>query len=90
MQFEVDYRLFMRIFLWEGPAPHYQIDGQVAFLDIAEGMARATSAAAPATAAATARPEPDTVQAGWDISVDVKGSAVSSRLAPPRPRDQTA
>jgi hypothetical protein len=81
MQFEVDYRLFMRIFLWEGPAPHYQIDGQVAFLDIAEGMARATSAAAPATAAATARPEPHTVQAGWDISVDVITAQSNNRPA---------
>src|SRR5262249_21256492 len=26
MQFEVDYRLFMRIFLWDGHTPHYQID----------------------------------------------------------------
>src|SRR5262249_56474861 len=40
MQFEVDYRLFMRIFLWDGPAPHYQIGPQSAFLDVADVMRR--------------------------------------------------
>jgi hypothetical protein len=86
MQFEVDYRLFMRIFLWDGPTPHYQIDTQVAFLDVAEGLSRGT-------ADAPARPReggqgrgPDagtqgSAKAGWDISVDVITAQSNNRPA---------
>jgi hypothetical protein len=88
MQFEVDYRLFMRIFLWDGPAPHYQIDEQVAFLDVAEGMSRGTAAAAPphpthspAEGKGQGEGVAGTVKAGWDISVDVITAQSNSRPA---------
>jgi hypothetical protein len=79
MQFEVDYRLFMRIFLWDGHAPHYQIDGQTAFVDVADGMKQrngATQTAARPEAAAAAP-----AKAGWDISVDVITAQSNSRPA---------
>jgi hypothetical protein len=80
MQFEVDYRLFMRIFLWDGPAPHYQIDGHTGFLDAAEGMRRAAGTeTAPPAAAPLAEAGP--VKAGWDISVDVITAQINSRPA---------
>jgi hypothetical protein len=81
MQFEVDYRLFMRIFLWDGPTPHYQIDGQTAFLDVAEGVRRGAATDAPAPAPATTRPEAASGKAGWDISVDVITAQTNSRPA---------
>src|SRR5262249_18030903 len=43
MQFEVDYRLFMRIFLWDGHTPHYQIDPQSAFVDVADALRQRTT-----------------------------------------------
>jgi hypothetical protein len=84
MQFEVDYRLFMRIFLWDGPAPHYQVDPQSAFLDVADAMRRRAAVAAgpaeappPAAAAAAGGP----ARAGWDISADVITAQANSRPA---------
>jgi hypothetical protein len=47
MQFEVDYRLFMRIYLWDGPAPHYQIDPQSPFVDVADRMRQRAAGMAP-------------------------------------------
>jgi hypothetical protein len=75
MQFEVDYRLFMRIFLWDGPTPHYQIDVQAPFVDV-DGVLRQRSATAPPTAAPTPRSK-----AGWDLSVDVITAQANSRPA---------
>jgi hypothetical protein len=80
MQFEVDYRLFMRIFLWNGPAPHYQIEGQVAFLDVAEGTARGVRSADKGAVSST-QPEPNAMKAGWDISVDAITAQSNSRPA---------
>jgi hypothetical protein len=84
MQFEVDYRLFMRIFLWDGPTPHHQIDPQAAFLDIpaalrqrAGGAEAAPARATPAGASAPA----GAVTAGWDISIDVITAQANSRPA---------
>jgi hypothetical protein len=79
MQFEVDYRLFMRIFLWDGPDPHYQIDGQTAFLDVVEGMRRATEAAA--RAPAPSQGQPGAANAHYDISVDVIPAQSNNRQA---------
>jgi len=95
MQFEVDYRLFMRIFLWNGPAPHYQIDGRVAFLDVAEGMRRGAGGAPPTekgtAPVSAAQPEPGwdgfenrptiAIKAGWDISVDAITAQSNNRPA---------
>jgi hypothetical protein len=77
MQFEVDYRLFMRIFLWDGHTPHYQIDGQAPFLDVANAMRQEP----PAQTAGNGRPEPGTPKAGWEISVDVITAQSNSRPA---------
>jgi hypothetical protein len=77
MQFEVDYRLFMRIFLWDGPTPHFQIDPQTAFLDITEGMKRAANA----TASDASKPEGRPATASWDVSVDVISAQANSRAA---------
>jgi hypothetical protein len=80
MQFEVDYRLFMRIFLWDGTAPHYQLDPQSPFVDIAEGIRKRAQGGAAPPPAAPARG--DTVpKAGWDISVDVIPAQTNSRPA---------
>jgi hypothetical protein len=85
MQFEVDYRLFMRIFLWNGPAPHYQIDGRLAFLDVAEGTRHGAGEAPPAGKAtappSSAQPEPSAVKAAWDISVDAITAQSNNRPA---------
>jgi hypothetical protein len=85
MQFEVDYRLFMRIFLWNGSAPHYQIDGRLGFLDVAEGTRRGANGAPPAEKATTPLPssqaEPTSVKAGWDISVDAITAQSNNRPA---------
>jgi hypothetical protein len=81
MQFEVDYRLFMRIFLWDGHAPHYQIDPQTVFLDVAEGMRRRPGADVATRATPAAAPRLDAPQAGWDISVDVITAQANSRPA---------
>jgi hypothetical protein len=78
MQFEVDYRLFMRIFLWDGHAPHYQLDPQAPFVDVAEALRqRAGGGAAPEAA----RPGPGTVKAGYDIAVDAIQAQANSRPA---------
>jgi hypothetical protein len=77
IQFEVDYRLFMRLFLWDGPRPHYQIDPDAPFVDIGEGMGR-PAAAARKTAPAV---EDGVSRAGWDIAVDVIPAQVNSRPA---------
>ncbi len=93
MQFEVDYRLFMRIFLWDGPAPHYQIDPQSAFLDVADVMRRQTEdrgrrtedrgqkEAAASSLSSVLRPLSSTPRAGWDISADVITAQTNSRPA---------
>jgi hypothetical protein len=73
MQFEVDYRLFMRIFLWDGHTPHYQIDPQGPFLDVTGAMGQR---AAPA---ATLADGP--AKAGWDISVDAIQAQSNNRRA---------
>jgi hypothetical protein len=78
MQFEVDYRLFMRIFLWDGPSPHFHVDPLAPFIDVADAMRRG---AAPDAAAAPARPAGNGATAGWDISVDVIAAQANSRLA---------
>jgi hypothetical protein len=80
MQFEVDYRLFMRIFLWDGPAPHYQLDPHAAFLDAADALRqRETSGSSPPKDAP--RPGAGTVKAGYDLSVDVIQAQANSRPA---------
>jgi hypothetical protein len=83
MQFEVDYRLFMRIFLWDGPTPHYQIDAQAAFVDVDGALRQRAANTQPS------QPEPQPVtappatrsKAGWDISVDVITAQANSRPA---------
>jgi hypothetical protein len=80
MQFEVDYRLFMRIFLWDGHAPHYQIDPHADFLDVADALRqRAGGGAVPALPAAAAGDGP--VKAGYDLSLDVIAAQTNSRPA---------
>jgi len=79
MQFEVDYRLFMRIFLWDGPVPHYQLDPQAPFLDLNE-MTRSRTATGQAAPPA-AQPAGGTPKAGWDVSVDVITAQTNSRPA---------
>jgi hypothetical protein len=85
MQFEVDYRLFMRIFLWDGPAPHYQLDPQAAFLDIPEALRQRAASAAPGVgeepARTGARSGAPGVKAGYDLSVDVIQAQANSRPA---------
>jgi hypothetical protein len=77
MQFEVDYRLFMRIFLWDGTSPHYQIDPQGPFIDMADCMKqRAGGGETPPRANGNGK-------AGWDISVDVIPAQTNSRPATP-------
>jgi hypothetical protein len=80
MQFEVDYRLFMRIFLWDGAAPHYQLDPQAAFVDVADAMRqRATGPAAAGEPAVL--PAARAAKAGYDLSVDVIQAQANSRPA---------
>jgi hypothetical protein len=74
MQFEVDYRLFMRIFLWDGTTPHYQIDPQLPFVDVADKMRQ--QAEKPKAEKADGNGK-----AGWDISVDVIPAQTNSRPA---------
>jgi hypothetical protein len=86
MQFEVDYRLFMRIFLWDGHTPHYQIDPQTPFVDLAAGMQQRPATNGPGSEGApqklpAARPADGPVKAGWDISVDVITAQANSRPA---------
>jgi hypothetical protein len=83
MQFEVDYRLFMRIFLWDGPEPHYQLDPQSAFLDVADVMRRQTESRGPITenGQKPAVAPPAAGKAGWDISADVITAQANSRPA---------
>jgi hypothetical protein len=83
MQFEVDYRLFMRIFLWDGHAPHYQIDPHAAFLDIAEALQQrpAGDAAGTLPGAAPTRAAAGAAKAGYDLSVDVIQAQTNSRPA---------
>jgi hypothetical protein len=91
MQFEVDYRLFMRIFLWDGPARHYQIDPQSPFLDITAVMRqqselridpREAKEVSPSSGQSAIRnPQSAIVKAGWDISVDVIMAQANSRPA---------
>jgi hypothetical protein len=78
MQFEVDYRLFMRIFLWDGHTPHYQLDPHAAFLDVTDALWQRTAAQA---APAAARPAASAVKAGYDLSVDVIQAQANSRPA---------
>jgi hypothetical protein len=85
MQFEVDYRLFMRIFLWDGHTPHYQIDPQSAFVDVAGTLRqRAGNGQPPAEDRGSKiedRGSTGAVKAGWDISVDVITAQANSRPA---------
>lgn len=76
MRFEVDYRLFLRIFLWDGHAPHYQIDPRAAFLDVADALRQRAAGEAP-----TARAPAGAVKAGYDLSVDVIQAQTNSRPA---------
>jgi hypothetical protein len=78
MQFEVDYRLFMRIFLWDGHTPHYQIDPQAAFLDVAGAMGQRP---APGPGADAPKAAAGAGKAGWDISVDAITAQANSRRA---------
>jgi hypothetical protein len=78
MQFEVDYRLFMRIFLWDGHAPHYQLDPQAPFVDVTEALRQRAGGGAPPEAA---RPGTATVKAGYDIAVDAIQAQANSRPA---------
>jgi hypothetical protein len=82
MQFEVDYRLFLRIFLWEGHSPHHAIDPQAAFLDLGEAFRPAAGSehALPPAGAAPA-PGPGPARSGYDISVDVIAAQTNSRPA---------
>jgi hypothetical protein len=79
VQFEVDYRLFMRIYLWDGHRPHYQIDGQLPFVDVAAAMQRPAPGKLARPAAQPASEE--SRRAGWDISVDVITAQANSRPA---------
>jgi hypothetical protein len=83
MQFEVDYRLFMRIYLWDGPRPHYEINPQAPFIDIADAMRRTTSAAVRREVKPVETKPIDGAlpRAGWDISVDVVTAQANSRPA---------
>jgi hypothetical protein len=82
MQFEVDYRLFLRIFLWDGPMPHYQIDSQAAFIDVAEGFRKPAPQQGTAAKAEGAPPKTTEVpRAGNDISVDVITAQTNNRPA---------
>jgi hypothetical protein len=85
MQFEVDYRLFMRIFLWDGHTPHYQIDPQSAFVDVAgtlrQRVGNGQSAAEDRGSKIEDRGSNSAVKAGWDISVDVITAQANSRPA---------
>jgi hypothetical protein len=90
MQFEVDYRLFMRIFLWDGPSPHYQIDPQAAFVDVADALRQRETPGVPPSPSAGAKgrgegatppPPSGALKAGYDISVDVIHAQTNSRPA---------
>jgi hypothetical protein len=83
MQFEVDYRLFMRIFLWDGPAPHYQLDPQSAFVDVADVMRRRATGTEPAAEpkALVVPSAGGPATAGWDVSADVITAQSNSRPA---------
>jgi hypothetical protein len=86
MQFEVDYRLFMRIFLWDGPTPHYQLDPQAPFVDLRAVRAGSVSDGPAATVARAsgsekAAPPGAAAKAGWDVSVDVITAQTNSRPA---------
>jgi hypothetical protein len=79
MQFEVDYRLFMRIFLWDGPTPHYQLDPHAAFLDVVDALRqRAAGVGGPP---AEARLPASAARASYDLSVDVIQAQANSRPA---------
>jgi hypothetical protein len=81
MQFEVDYRLFLRIFLWDGHLPHYQIDPQSAFLDVADALRQREAAAAKSSGGAGEQGSGGTTKAGYDLSVDVIHAQSNSRPA---------
>jgi hypothetical protein len=83
MQFEVDYRLFLRIFLWDGHVPHYQIDPQAAFLDVADALRQRESEGGSETPLqrGTNGGEKGTVKVGYDLSVDVIHAQTNSRPA---------
>jgi hypothetical protein len=82
MQFEVDYRLFLRIFLWDGHVPHYQIDPQAAFLDVVDALRqREGGKASGGEGEKGSRGEKEAVKAGCDLSVDVIHAQTNSRPA---------
>src|SRR5262249_29983032 len=76
---EVDYRLFMRIFLWDGPAPHYQLDPQAAFLDVADALRQRAASTAPGAPAVA--PGARATKAGYDLSGDGIQAQSNSRPA---------
>jgi hypothetical protein len=82
MQFEVDYRLFLRLFLWDGHAPHYQIDPRAPFLDVADALRRREGGGQVHVSRNVnpASPTP-AAKAGFDLSVDVIHSQTNSRPA---------
>jgi hypothetical protein len=69
IQFEVDYRLLMRHFIWEGPRPHYQIGPDVDSLSVAEHR--------PGPPADQETPAPGT--AGCELFVNVLQAQASSK-----------
>jgi hypothetical protein len=80
MQFEVDYRLFMRIFLWDGPTPHYQLDPRAAFLDMADALRQQEASGSLPPRDGTG-PGAGAVKGGYDLSVDVIQAQANSRPA---------
>jgi hypothetical protein len=72
IQFEVDYRLLIRYFLWEGPRPHHQIDPDLAALNVAEHRPRSPQSSAPST-------EGEPPKAGCDLFVNVLQAQASSK-----------
>jgi hypothetical protein len=82
MQFEVDYRLFMRIFLWDGPAPHYQLDPHAPFVDIADALRQRESGGRGQESEVRSQGQSTaTKKAGYDLSVDVIQAQANSRPA---------
>jgi hypothetical protein len=81
MQFEVDYRLFLRIFLWDGPAPHYQLDSQSAFVDVPDALRRRAAEPNGEPKAMVVPSAGGTGKAGWDVSADVITAQTNSRQA---------
>src|SRR5262249_2697160 len=83
---------FLRIFLWDGPHPHYQIDPQAPFLDVAGVMRQRAAAGRPPAPPSPlggegpgvrgAAPPPEaTLKGGWDRAGDGIAAEANSRPA---------